>query len=105
GNWWLKCDARRMRRDMTVPFEPNSQRLVWLWLSVPLMIVWTNAHGGFVAGFATLSLYLVCRGLELVSQRGWASLPIQRHFALILVAAGLATFLNPYGPGLHEWLL
>lgn len=105
GNWWLKCDARLMRQDMTVPFEANCRRLGWLWLSVPLMVFWANAHGGFVAGYAMLSFYLICRGLELASQRGWTSLPTQRYFALILLTAGLATFLNPYGHGLHQWLL
>lgn len=33
-----------------------SQRLRWLWLLVPGFVVWTNVHGGVLAGIASLGL-------------------------------------------------
>lgn len=69
-----------------------------LWL-IPISIVWTNLHGGLLGGLGTLILawmgWLVYRLL------GWES-PFAGfrqvvHFALIIIACGLAIFINPYG--------
>ena len=36
-----------------------------LYISVPLlMLVWANMHGGYVAGAATIALYIACEGLK-----------------------------------------
>src|SRR6266850_895073 len=72
-----------------------------LWALPPLFAVWANAHGGFVAGYAVLGLYLGCRALEALrsGRRGEVAL-----YAAILAACGLATIANPYGPRLLSWL-
>lgn len=73
-----------------------------IWLVPPLMVVWTNLHGGFLAGVALTGLFTaaaVLRGTIDAQRRGEA---------LTWVAAGLATALatlvNPYGIGLHRML-
>lgn len=78
----------------------------WRWLAVlPLLIVvWTNSHGGFVAGLAILLTYLGGRAIELVWRQG----PVAWRSAAGLIALGviclLATLVNPYGWGLHQWI-
>ena len=93
--------------DVNTPADPlhyNSFRMRFLWLSVPLFAVWTNAHGGFLAGYCVFVAYLGLRGLEALSHRGVRGLGLCLRFVLMISAAGVATFLNPYGPGFHEWL-
>jgi hypothetical protein len=82
----------------------SSRRMRWLWLAVPLFFVWANSHGGFVAGYCVFAAYLVCRSVEVLAMRGAAGRGLAARFALMLVVAGLATCVNPYGPDLHVWL-
>jgi hypothetical protein len=81
-------------------------RVVW-WL-VPLYIMWTNAHGGFLAGVAILGLAVIVEGL-LGMQRAGSLGALLRGPFLPLTAAGLtsllATLVNPYGFGLWTFLL
>lgn len=59
-----------------------------LWLLIPLQVLWCNLHGGFFSGLGLIALYAVGEGL---SRR--PLIP----YAATLVAAVLATLLNPYG--------
>jgi hypothetical protein len=56
-----------------------------IWLTVPLIAVWGNLHGGVLAGFALLACYLV---LDRARREPWVA-------AGVLGAAALALFLNP----------
>jgi len=88
------------------PGVPAGPRHVgWLWLAPPLLCLWANTHGGFLAGLAVVTLYLALRAGEVVVVRGRAGLPLASRLVLILAATILATFVNPYGPGLHRWLM
>jgi len=60
----------------------------WLWLLVPLQVVWCNLHGGFLAGLGLIFLYALG---EALSRR-----PFRTYLAWFLLA-GLATLVNPYG--------
>ena len=82
--WLLERDRRR--RDG------------WIWAMVPVTVVWTNLHGGFLAFLACLGLAVVGELLE----RRWAD---ARRWALLLACCGVATIVNPYGIGLHRHLL
>ena len=69
-----------------------SGRWRFLWLLVPLQVVWANLHGGFLAGLGLIFLY----GLgEALSRRPFWP------YGGILALAGLATLINPYG--LRYW--
>lgn len=78
----------------------------------PLIAAWTNFHGGFLAGLGVLGVYTAGLVGDALLRRpvhgaqGDEALPM-RTAGLAVAAcalAGLGTLLNPYGPGLHEWL-
>ncbi len=75
-----------------------------LWLLVPLAVVWTNLHGGFLALIAVLGLTAVGSAVEAwIAQRETGSFDF-RHTAryLALAASCLAvSLINPYGYLLH----
>ncbi|MGH7915086.1 MAG: hypothetical protein ACREPW_10625, partial [Candidatus Binataceae bacterium] len=76
----------------------NYRRGARLWLTIPLMALWANLHGGFFVGIATLALYSIVTGLhDLAAGAGW-----QRgvKLSLLTVAAAAATLINPYGIGM-----
>lgn len=77
----------------------------WL-LSAPLLfVIWTNSHGGFVAGVAIFAVYMACRGVEAVYRQGragWATAIRLNSLAALCI---LATLVNPYGLELHAWLV
>ncbi len=76
--WMLERDRR------------HPSRAVW-WL-VPLMALWTNLHGGFLAGLACI-LFATADRLAAM----W------RHLAL-LASCSFVTLVNPYGWRLHQHL-
>ncbi len=73
--------------------DGKAGRLTWL---VPLMAVWVNAHGGFVAGLGLIGLYFAGGLLE--KRFRWP-------LALVGAGAGLVTLLNPYGLDYWRYLL
>ncbi len=70
-----------------------------LWLLVPLSVLWTNLHGGFVALIAILGL--VSAGSALEAWTGARQFWRARRYALAAGACALATLANPYGYHLH----
>lgn len=64
----------------------------WLWLLVPIQIVWCNLHGGFLAGLGLIFLYALGEALS--------RHPFRPYLGWFLLA-GLATLINPYG--LEYW--
>ena len=85
--------------------RPFHVRLTWLWLIPLLMTVWTNAHGGFLAGCAIFSTYMVIRAGEAYWLAGRRAYGTMLRFGVWVSATLLATFLNPYGYNFHLWLL
>lgn len=77
----------------------------WLWLTVPLMMIWTNSHGGFAAGLCVLIAVLGLRSIELWWNVRRAAWPRIAHMAAIAVAATAAVLVNPYGYELPYWML
>lgn len=71
-----------------------------LWTVPPLMIVWANCHGGFLAGPVILASAIVGEAISGPwddARRGRV-----RDFGLALGLTGLATFGTPYGFDLHR---
>ena len=64
-----------------------------LWLLPLLMAIWVNLHPGFLAGFGLVALFLV---------GAWLTGARVRKLAYIGVLCLLATFLNPFGPGVWQ---
>jgi hypothetical protein len=71
-----------------------------LWISVPILFVWVNLHGGYFVGLVAMGLFTVIRGVQdLAQSRG----PRGAVRLTALSSAGLlVTLLNPYG--LQDWL-
>ncbi len=105
--WAGHCRIPRLEQGQgeSPPLEYSPARMQWLWAAPVLFFFWTNSHGGFVAGYCIFVAYLGLRGCELLIDRRRAALPQLGHFAMIAAASGLATLINPYGPGLHGWLI
>jgi hypothetical protein len=93
-----------------VDVESGKRRLRQLWWLVPLFVLWTNVHGGVLAGLGTAGLCI--SGWCLVAAwrlRTGGNMPLVvaqliEPTALLLVLIA-ATLLNPYGLSLpREWL-
>ena len=85
-------------------FEKDGGTRPLFWLPVT-MLLWVNLHGGFVTGFALLSLYLLSTLLQ-----GWAAgaaedravwLQRARDLGLLGVVCGAVSLANPYGYKLY----
>lgn len=75
-----------------------------LWLLPLMMVVWVNAHGGYVAGLVLLVLFAACEWVVYILQQQKDTLQKQRLKKLTLIAALsiAATLLNPYF--LDHWI-
>ncbi len=69
----------------------------WPAFALPLMIlIWANAHGGFVAGLGIICVYA-----------GWAVMTRAHAKAFVITAAACfaITFINPYGTDFWRYLI
>ena len=76
-----------------------------LWLLLPIIFLWTNSHGGFVAGVCIATAYLGLRAFEAVQQQGAAGFGLARRMLLVIAGVIAVTLLNPYTYELPAWLL
>jgi hypothetical protein len=87
-------------------WDDPRQRTIW-WLPL-LMVVWVNMHGGFLAGCGIVGLFTLCAIIRALRRPGDDPTGCRRTLRDCGVLLGLvaaATFINPYGPGLHVMLL
>ncbi|MEO7649936.1 MAG: hypothetical protein ABIZ80_05675, partial [Bryobacteraceae bacterium] len=87
--WMLEADRRHRSRVV--------------WLLVPLTVVWTNLHGGFLILFALMGLLVAGRLAEsfLWSEESVRGRSDALRYALLGAACAAASLLNPYGIKLH----
>lgn len=84
-------------------------RRAWVFVLVPMIAVWANLHGAWIAGGVVLACFAIDQAAALLRHRlprlpfavprvvlGW------RWLAILLPLSLLATFLNPYGWRLYE---
>lgn len=104
---WLTraCDYTPGGTAQNEASQWTPRKLAWLLLVVPVIALWTNSHGAFVAGVAITIAYLGGRAAESLYYKRRASLPLVATLLGLAALAAAATLLNPYGTGLHEWLL
>jgi hypothetical protein len=80
----------------------------FVWMLVPLTIVWTNLHGGFLALIAFLGLLTAGTAIESLWNAGWklgnprVTLAPALRYGWLTAACALSTFVNPYGWRLHQ---
>lgn len=104
GRWLFPWGRKWARANGPRETQHRRARLRWLWCAAPLMTLWANTHGAFVAGLAVYATYLCFRGIEAWSVARARSGGMLKRLAMMLTVAILATGLNPYGPRLHLWL-
>lgn len=104
-HWPLASLGRTNHKDESSDLGYSSHRMRWLWLAPFLFFLWANTHGGFVAGLCIYSAILGLRAIEALFVRGRGGWGLVRRMSLMITVAWLATLINPYGPGLHQWLL
>ncbi len=102
GQWQLPWsgtgNASQGRGDAA---ELDVRRLHGLWLGLPLLAVWANTHGAFLAGLGIYLAILGCRGLEYALSHHIHRRRVLIQLSLLAVAGVAVTLLNPYGAGLH----
>src|SRR5439155_6801352 len=81
-------------------FPQHPRRLIWLPV---LMFLWANLHGGFIAGFVLIALYMIADALQYLRNREtriptWSTL---RTLGSVSLLSLLASLVNPYGYKLH----
>ncbi len=64
----------------------------WIWLLVPMTVVWTNLHGGFLVLIAVLGL----------TAMGGLMTGVWRRYTALAVCCAAASLINPYGFHLHQ---
>jgi hypothetical protein len=84
--------------------ESTPRRRALMWAVPPLMVLWTNLHGGFILGLGILAVVLAARWLGLDDTPTPPDVAERRRLACIFGLSGLATMINPYGPGLFAYL-
>lgn len=71
----------------------------WLWSLIPLTVLWTNLHGGWLSGAGSLAILAAGSALEAwLGERPWRA---ARRLALASGGCFAASMLNPYGWHLH----
>ncbi len=77
-----------------------------IWLLLPVFLVWSNFHSGFVIGLGFIAVILVA---ELVG--GWLHMPdpapraLLRPLLLVLIASTAVSIVNPNGPSILLYAL
>ncbi len=98
---FLSVSVWVIERDRVGP----SPRIWWL---VPLTVVWTNLHGGFLALVAVLGLTAVGTAIEAsIAREAWGG-PKWRsalRYAIVAGACLAASLVNPYGYKLHAHVI
>ncbi len=77
----------------------RAERSWHIWLTVPLMAIWVNLHGGFLMGLVLIALGIVGLLLDTLIEKQsikgiWNRL---RTLSLVLVGCAVAALLNPHG--------
>jgi len=81
--------------------QQQGQRRNWVWLLVPLYVLWANAHGGFVFGLALLGASVLGELYD------WKRFGRRFPTRLVLLTAlcAVATLISPLGLGMVDYVL
>ncbi len=72
----------------------------YLYLFPPIMLLWVNLHGGFLAGFILLGIYLFGNLVKLITSEGEERDNYKKKVRLLGLITGICLFvslINPYG--------
>jgi hypothetical protein len=78
------------------------RRRGWLYAIPVLFVLWANMHGSFLLGLGILALEAITAAVRIRMGRVTVSDPLGARPALAtLVASGVATLVNPFGPRVY----
>jgi hypothetical protein len=100
--WLIEADREQV---LAAAGSVPGRRIWWL---VPLAVVWTNMHGGFLALLAVLGLTTLGLAIENVLAGTWnirKSWDNVLRYAALTGACSAATLINPYGWRLHQHVI
>jgi hypothetical protein len=107
GAYFTRPEMRRSSppKNVSLLAVQRMKRPRQLWWLVPLFVLWTNLHGGVMAGIGTVGLcaagWCVVSAMDVPPRR----FRLATELALLVMALLAATLVNPYGIGLpQEWL-
>ncbi len=111
-HWWARPHVFTMLFVVVCLWileRENERNSRLLWLLPPMMLLWTNLHGGFVAGLILIAGYCAGEVVSVVlavdrSERTIAAARAKRYL-LIGAACGAVTLMNPYGIALHAHII
>jgi hypothetical protein len=84
--------------------EASRRRPSLLWSLPPLLVLWTNLHGGFLLGLGILSVSFASRWLGFDDSTSRPDGRERRTLIVVYLLSLLAPALNPYGFGLFGYL-
>ncbi len=86
--------------------ELAEARRAWLLAVPPVMALWANLHGGFPVGLALVGCFAAAGFWEAGRVHGWRAWRDRNALllALCLAASVVATFANPYGPRVYDYV-
>ncbi|WP_321477640.1 hypothetical protein [uncultured Paludibaculum sp.] len=87
--WLIQADLRKPTR--------------WIWALIPVTVVWTNLHGGWLSLIAILGLVAVGTGLE--ARFGGAEWSTAKRYLALAAACLASSVVNPYGWRLHAHMV
>lgn len=82
--------------------ESGRRTLRSLWWLPAMVVLWANAHGGFVAGLGVLALACVATIARAMVTADPSAARAARVFACLLAGMAIASLVNPYGIALHR---
>ena len=77
----------------------------WLWCLPPMFIVWVNMHGGFIIGLGTIFAWLVTESISVWKKPNSEAKKDIGLYWLIGFLCLAASLVNPYGIGIHQYVL
>ena len=87
--WLVDADRRKNTR--------------FVWLLIPITMVWANLHGGFLVFIACLVLLVLGSAAEgILGRPRW---PAVSRYTVLTIACTAATLVNPYGAALHVHII
>lgn len=89
--------------SMWVLDQDRRQPTLWLWTLLPMTVIWTNLHGGFLALIASTSVLAAGAALEgaWLKRTFSGAWERSRRYILLTAACAFLSLLNPYGWLLH----
>ncbi len=95
-------------------YRYREKQLTHLWWFLPIFLIWTNLHGGFLMGLIILAVFFVAELAKLAVSAYWPKFykrlnicesaltaPQLKHLFIIGLLSGAVTLINPYGWGLY----